>query len=87
MGFVLFLFEGKMAKKKGYSWFSNYVVIAHDTQGCFLMGNLDSTDFFGRLHMACWWYVMYLFWVANVALVMLYCFIVKGLFWVGGWVD
>lgn len=38
--FVLFLFEGKMAKKKGYSWLSNYVSIAHDTQGWFLDGEL-----------------------------------------------
>ena len=71
---------------KGYSWFSNYVIIANDTQGCFLMGNLDTSDLFGRLQMAWWWY-MYLFCVADVVLVMLYCFIVKGLFWVEGWVD
>lgn len=35
-----FWFEGKMAEKKAYSWFGNYVSIAHDTQGWFLDGEL-----------------------------------------------
>lgn len=38
---------------KGYSWFSNYVIMAHVTRGCFLMGNLDTSPSKGVVSIYC----------------------------------